>query len=49
MRQEALVNGKEALGPDGLGQAVEDALVKVSVLIIEPRHDGVFVTRVQLV
>lgn len=34
MWQEALVDGEEALGADGLAEAVKDALVEVSVLVV---------------
>ena len=42
MWQEAFVNGKKALGLDGLGEAVQDALVQVAVLVVQPGHDGVW-------
>jgi len=41
MRHEALVDSEEALCAHGLGEAVEDALVEVSVLVVHARHDGV--------
>ena len=41
MWQEALVNGEETLGTDGLAQAVKDALVKISILVVETRHDSI--------
>lgn len=41
MGQEALVNGKDAFGSNRLAQAVEDALVQVSVLVIHAGHDGI--------
>ena len=41
MGDDALVDGKETLGADGLGQAVEDALVQVAVLVVEAGHDRV--------
>ena len=34
MGQEALVDGEEALGADGFAEAVEDALVEASVLVV---------------
>lgn len=42
MRQEALVDRKEALRPDRFGQTVEDAVVKVAILVVETRHDRVY-------
>lgn len=42
MRQEALVYGEEALRLYRLAQAVEDALVEVSVLVVQPGHDRVY-------
>ncbi len=42
MRQEALVDGEQALGAHRLGQAVDDAAVQVAVLVVEPGHDGVW-------
>lgn len=41
MGEEALVDGKEALGLDRLGEAVKDALVQIAVLVVQPRHDSV--------
>ena len=34
MRQETLVDGKDTLGADRLAQAVEDAGIQVSVLVV---------------
>lgn len=42
VREEALVDGEEAFRPDRLEQAVEDALVEVSVLVVEAGHDRVW-------
>lgn len=41
MGEEALVDGEEALGLDRLGETVEDTLVQVAVLVVQPRHDSV--------
>lgn len=42
MGQEAFVDGEEAFGADGLGQTIEDSLVKVSILVVHARHDGIY-------
>jgi hypothetical protein len=42
MGQEPLVDGKETFGADCLAQAVEDALVQVSVLVVESGHYRVY-------
>lgn len=41
MRNEALVNGEDALGVDRLSETVEDAVVQVTMLIVQARHDGI--------
>lgn len=41
MRQKTLVDSEETFRLDGFRQAIEDSLVKISVLVIEARHDGV--------
>lgn len=46
VRDEALVNGKDSFGADRLSEAVEDAAVEVAVLVVQTRHDGIYVGRV---
>lgn len=41
MRDEALVDGEDSFGSDRLSEAVEDAAVEVTVLVVQTRHDGV--------
>lgn len=41
MGEEALVNGKEALGTNGLEETVEDTSVQVAGLIVHTGHDSV--------
>jgi len=43
MRQEALVDGEEALRPDRLCEAVQGAGVEIAVLVVHAGHDGVYV------
>lgn len=43
MRHEALVDSEEALGADGLGEAVEDTLIEIAVLVVHAGHDRVCV------
>lgn len=45
MRQETLVQGKETLGVNCLGETVDNALVQVSVLVVETGHDRVCKSR----
>ena len=41
MREVTLVDSQEAFGRDGLVEAVEDALVEVSGLVVHSGHDRV--------
>ena len=41
MSEEALVDGKNALGANSFKQAIEHALVKVASLVVHTRHNGV--------
>ena len=42
MGEEALVESEEAFGVNRLVQAVEDALVQVTLLVVQTRHDSVY-------
>ena len=41
MSKEALIDSEQALGLDGLVQTIKHALIKVTSLVIHPRHDRV--------
>lgn len=43
MRNEAFVDGKDALGSDGLSKTVGDAAIEITVLVVQTGHDGVCV------
>lgn len=38
MGQEALVNGEETFSPDGFEEAIKDALIEVTVLVVHSGH-----------
>lgn len=42
MRQKSLVDGEQSFGANRLGQAVKDTLVKIAVLVVQSRHDGIW-------
>ena len=41
MSKEALVDGEDTFGTDGLEQAVKDTLVEIAGLVVHAGHDGV--------
>lgn len=44
--EEALVDCQDALGTNSLEQAIKDALVQVTTLVIHASHDGIWSNKV---
>jgi hypothetical protein len=41
MGEESFVDSQDTLGLDGLCETIEDSFVKVAVLVVHARHDGI--------
>lgn len=41
MSEEALVDGQESFGANGLEQAIKYTLVEIASLIVHPSHDSI--------